>query len=1349
MKIMMFSFVLSFLVTLETLEMKNSSLLVNTNEKKLENALSKPLVNLLVYLKLKEQNRYVDFNHTKINKKEIESVKVATNEIVKPTNSVELASMNPAPMPTLVSSTPVNLLGSTADWFPILNGNNFDPFDDTQASRTDVDLVGDINNPLIYLHYYDGTTPGSANDGDDVISIRWRLGAEGTGGGAPPRITIFTLVGMDVDYDGVLDGFIIFDGGAGTKRSEVVNTGPGANDGPSTSSFDYTRNSPTAYTSYAPDWSVVFASAATYAETTNYDLDADGDTDVFVSMSMPWVHIKNFMSTVKGKNITIDTQVRFIALTASQSNSINGDFGGVNDKTGDLTQTWSQLLAYSVPMSFSEPFSTILDSDNDGVADYLDIDDDNDGILDTTEGEDDDDGDGIINRLDTDSDGDGILDNIEGQGNTFVAATGVDTDGDGLDNAYDPDNGGTSVAVPNTDGTGKADFLDIDADGDGIRDSVELTADFDGDGIPAYRDTDSDGDSILDNIEAQTTAAFVAASGTDTDGDGLDNAYDPDNGGAYITLADTDSDTHYDYLDIDSDNDGIRDSIELNIDQDGDSAPNFRDLDSDSDGIPDNTEGQGNTLVAASGNDTDNDGLDNAYDPDNGGAFLAPPNTDSDALSDYLDIDSDGDGLLDSVELLTDFDADSIPEFRDTDSDGDGITDNVEAQSTALFAAPSGNDTDNDGLDDTYDTDNSGTAITRVDTDGDGKFDYKDLDSDNDGIQDSIELTADTDSDSIPNFRDLDSDGDGIPDLIEAQTTAAFTILSGNDTDNDGLDNTFDADNGGTLLTPTDTDTDTIPDYLDTDSDNDLLTDTAESGLTALSSTDADNDGLDDAIDTNDSVFGPSNAGITNILNDLADNINGGDVDFRSGGYTLSGSIYNDANHSFTMENDETGTSNTIYVKLIKAGVVEKTTLANNSTGYYEFTNVIGGVYNLIIDTNNSTGDIIANPPATWIATERQLFTIESLNVNNYGLNALNFGLYRGSTVSLNLLIDNGIGSGIAFNAIKDGTELPLNNVTVRLRNSANTIIIDENSSSLDGEVRLWIPHTYNNQTVRLQSDILDGYLLVSNLIGTQAGTITTATAEFNFTMVSGNNYTGSALGFVLKSTFVASMEKIATPGSEIQFSHTFRANAPGSISLSATQVNSPVLQGWSYQFFNDTNKNLSIDIGESQITTPIVVTANQEIFIIAKMVVPSNAPIGGSSLTEITLTHTYTGSIPLVISNLMLTDLVSINEDGSAGLELVKSADKQTASPGETITYTILYKNLSTSAINSMVINDATPTFTTFSSAAYGTLPNNLTNCVITAPTVGNSGLIKWTFTGTLQSGAEGNVTFQVVIDN
>ena len=64
----------------------------------------------------------------------------------------------------------------------------------------------------------------------------------------------------------------------------------------------------------------------------------------------------------------------------------------------------------------NQPVLTIstIDSDQDGVADALDLDDDNDGILDTTEGNDDTDGDGIPNRLDLDSDGDGCSDVIEG-----------------------------------------------------------------------------------------------------------------------------------------------------------------------------------------------------------------------------------------------------------------------------------------------------------------------------------------------------------------------------------------------------------------------------------------------------------------------------------------------------------------------------------------------------------------------------------------------------------------------------------------------------------------------------------------------------------------------------------------------------------------------------------------------------------------------------------------------------------------------------------------------------------------------------------------------------------------------
>ena len=48
--------------------------------------------------------------------------------------------------------------------------------------------------------------------------------------------------------------------------------------------------------------------------------------------------------------------------------------------------------------------------------------------------------------------------------------------------------------------------------------------------------------------------------------------------------------------------------------------------------------------------DTDNDGLHDPYDGDNGGTAITPTDTDGDGLADYLDLDSDNDGIADIVE---------------------------------------------------------------------------------------------------------------------------------------------------------------------------------------------------------------------------------------------------------------------------------------------------------------------------------------------------------------------------------------------------------------------------------------------------------------------------------------------------------------------------------------------------------------------------------------------------------------------------------------------------------------------------------------------------------------------------
>jgi len=100
--------------------------------------------------------------------------------------------------------------------------------------------------------------------------------------------------------------------------------------------------------------------------------------------------------------------------------------------------------------------------------------------------------DGIANHLDIDSDNDGIPDVREG---STAAPLNADTDGDGIDDAFDADNGGTPAGNVDYDDDGTPDYLDRDSDDDGITDTYEAGGtDADGDGeIDNFTDNNSDG----------------------------------------------------------------------------------------------------------------------------------------------------------------------------------------------------------------------------------------------------------------------------------------------------------------------------------------------------------------------------------------------------------------------------------------------------------------------------------------------------------------------------------------------------------------------------------------------------------------------------------------------------------------------------------------------------------------------------------------------------------------------------------------------------------------------------------------------------------------------------------------
>ena len=376
--------------------------------------------------------------------------------------------------------------------------------------------------------------------------------------------------------------------------------------------------------------------------------------------------------------------------------------------------------------------------------------------------------------------------------------------------------------------------------------SACLDIDTDGDGTPNRLDLDSDADGVLDATEKidntdekdlcklvvahQTLPPSTAWNTADCDNDGVTNADELTDG--------------TDPLNPDSDGDGVKDGTEKTDGTDAKDGCKFiqahqtvatsitwNSADCDGDGTNNRQEILNNTDPLAG--DSDGDGvLDNqeildGTNKNNSCDFVIASRTLAPSTA-WNTSDCDTDGIPNAVDGVLDTDNDGTPNFRDLDSDNDGITDAIERGTNG--ASP-------------------------VDTDNDGTSDFKDLDSDNDGITDAIEkgpgaTPLDTDNDGTPDFRDLDSDNDGITDVVEKGPGA--TPL---DTDNDGTpdfrdldsdnDGITDATEKGPGATPLDTDNDGTPDFRDLDSDNDGTTDALEKG-SGITPKDTDNDGIPD-----------------------------------------------------------------------------------------------------------------------------------------------------------------------------------------------------------------------------------------------------------------------------------------------------------------------------------------------------------------------------------------------------------------------------------------------------------------------------------------------------------------------
>ena len=466
----------------------------------------------------------------------------------------------------------------------------------------------------------------------------------------------------------------------------------------------------------------------------------------------------------------------------------------------------------------------------------------------------------------------------------------------------------------------------------------------------------------------------------------------------------------------------------------------------------------------------------------------------------------------------------------------------------------------------------------------------------------------------------------------------------------------------------------------------------------------------------------------------------------------VSGNVYEDVNHNSRRDTGESGSGLTLYAKLVSTaspgGPASQTVAADPGSGAYSFAAVLAGNYTLIIDSNNTLADIAADLPAGWIGTQPSALA-RSVSIATAQLSAQDFGLFQGSRVDGSVFADTGRNGGTANNGVKDGQEKGVAGVSLSVTDDSRSTTYDNTSTAADGSFTLWIPVAAGNNPLRIREKNPSGHISVGGNAGNTAGSYDRDDDETRFVHATGSLYNGVSFADVPENSLSTDGQQTAPPGSVVFYPHTFVAGSSGELAFATTGNATPAINGWSQVIYRDDNCNAVLDAGETIVVPTLSVSADDSICVLVKAFVPENAPFNARYQISLGASFTYTGATPALSANTTRIDLTTVATASDAGLKLVKSVDRSTALPGDTIVYTIGYTNITGDALSNLRIFDATPAYTVFGAAGCGALPADLIACNLSvAPTVGESGPLEWTLTGTLAPGASGTVSFSVVVE-
>jgi len=211
----------------------------------------------------------------------------------------------------------------------------------------------------------------------------------------------------------------------------------------------------------------------------------------------------------------------------------------------------------------------------------------------------------------------------------------------------------------------------------------------------------------------------------------------------------------------------------------------------------------------------------------------------------------------------------------------------------------------------------------------------------------------------------------------------------------------------------------------------------------------------------------------------------------------------------------------------------------------------------------------------------------------------------------------------------------------------------------------------------------------------------------------------------------------VAAPSDTVTLAHTLtnEGNGPDSFLLSTASA-----RGWSTRLFLDADANGSVDSGELEVAGVIALAPGASEALVLWIEIPAAAPPATSDTLRVTAQSVFGSGVSASV-----TDIVSALPGGTARvwMELSGSVDRDTATAGDLLSYTLSYRVTGFGSAEQVTIGTAIPSGTT---ALANSLDWNPARPGLAAPRLAD-GLALYDL-GTLLAGDSGTVSLKTVAD-